>query len=176
MAAADFADDRQIVEAAQGAFEDLAGGAHLFRQLVSFHQRDIGKPGCSRRRVAGIGHTVQEQPARPGNHLVDFIRHDGGRHGLIARGQALGRGDDVRRHAEHVLRRKEMTQAAEGGHHLVGDVLDVVFRADRGHAGVVAFRRHDDAAGAHDRLGNEGGDVFRADVFDGGLQVLHKRV
>src|SRR5262245_10607935 len=50
------------------------------------------------------------------------------------------------------------TQAPKPADHLVRDHIDIVFPADLADPGEVSLRRHDDAARAHDGLGNERSD------------------
>ncbi len=69
-----------------------------------------------------------------------------------------------------------MAEAAEGGHHLVGDVEHVVALADLPGAAVIALRRHADAAGAENRLGDEAGDLVGAQFLDLVLQLLDQEV
>ncbi|MNP00738.1 hypothetical protein D3C76_925330 [compost metagenome] len=101
-----------------------------------------------------------------GDHLPDALGEDARAQRQVAGSQALGGGDDVRLHAEHVLGGEERAEAAEGGHHLVGDVEHVVLPAHLPHALVVAARRDDHATGAHDRLGEEGRDLVGAQFED----------
>ena len=64
--------------------------------------------------MPGVGEAVGEAAAlaRLGDHLPDALGEQAGAQGLIAAGQALGGGDDVRLHAEHRLAGEEVAEAA----------------------------------------------------------------
>ena len=64
-----------------------------------------------------------------------------------------------------------MPQAPECGHHLVGDVEDIVGLADLEGAAVVARGRYHDPARGEDRLSDEGADLVRANVGNHALEV-----
>ena len=125
-------------------------------------------------RVAGIGVAVGEQDVLvilAGDLGHQPVGDQAGAERQVARGQALGAGDDVGLDAEHVLGREPVAEPAEGGDHLVGDVEHVVAAADLEAALMVARGRDDHAARGQDRLGDEGGDPVGAGVADGVLEV-----
>ena len=69
-----------------------------------------------------------------------------------------------------------MAETPESRYHLIGNEKDIVVAAQFSHAGEIAGRRHDDAAGGHDRFGNEGANVLgpmrldrRAEFVDEGV-------
>ena len=62
-------------------------------------------------------------------------------------------------------------ETAEAGHHLVGDQQDVVLVQDRLDRLPVTGRRRHDAAGAQNRLADEGGDRVGAFALDQRLQL-----
>src|SRR4051812_16518625 len=63
------------------------------------------------------------------------------------------------------------TQPAKAADHLVRDHVDIVFSTDLADPGEIGFRRHDDAARAHDRLSNECGDGLRPFTKNHRLEV-----
>ena len=69
------------------------------------------------------------------------------------------------------LRPEHVAGAAEAADHLVDDEQDVVLLQDRLHAIEVGRRRHDHAAGAHHRLGEERGDRIGTLAQDQLLEV-----
>ena len=75
-------------------------------------------------------------------------------------GDALGHGHDVGLDAV-VLDGEQLAGAPEAALDLVGDEEDALLVEDLLDALEVAVRRHDDAALAHHRLGDEGADVAR---------------
>ena len=91
---------------------------------------------------------------------------DGGeRH---AAGERLRGGDQVRDDAV-VLAREHRAGPAEAGLDLVGDEHDAVLVSELLDRLEVPGRRHDEAALALDRLGDDGGDVVRTDLGEHGL-------
>ena len=80
--------------------------------------------------------------------------------------------DGGRRHADR-LAAPPVAGAAEAVDHLVVDHDDVVLVEHVLDRRIVALRRDDDAAGAHHRLGDEGGDRVRALALDQVAQRLH---
>ena len=69
------------------------------------------------------------------------------------------------------LRPEHVAGAAEAADHLVDDEQDVVFLQDRLHAVEVSRGRHDHAAGAHHRLGEERGDRIGSFAQDQLLEI-----
>ena len=133
---------------------------------AAFEQVEIGQRHRTADRMAGVGQPVAE-------HGVGMVRlaqvvHQPGRddHAAereIARGDALGEGDDVGLDAEDITRSEDLAEPPERRDDLVGDVENVVVAADLGDALQVAVRRHDDPARGLDRLADEGADALRAD-------------
>ena len=64
-----------------------------------------------------------------------------------------------------------MAQPPEPGHHLVGDVEDLVAAADLLGQLMVSGRRHDHAAGGEHRFGDEGAHAVGAGFQDRVLEV-----
>ena len=65
-------------------------------------------------------------------------------------------------------------EPAEAADHLVADHEHVVLGADRHDFLEIGLRRHDHAAGAHHRLGDEGGDRVRAFLDDQRVEFVGK--
>ena len=97
-------------------------------------------------------------------------RADGASHGVAA-GEALPQHSEVGLDAEVGLRAAHAD--AEARDHLVGNVEYIVLLADRLEAGVVTFRRNDDAAGRQDRLRQKGGDRVGAQLSNPVLELRH---
>ena len=93
-------------------------------------------------------------------HLPDLVRDDDAGQRRVGRGQALGDGDQVGLDAV-VVGAEHRAEPAEAGDDLVGDQQHVVFLQHRLDLLPVAGRRRHDAAGAEDRLADEGGDRVR---------------
>jgi hypothetical protein len=110
-----------------------------------------------------------------GHRLVDLVGHVQRRHRHVGRGQHLGHRHQVGLQVEHVGA-EALAQAAEAGDDLVGDEQDVVLLQHRLHAGEVARRRDDHAAGALHRLGDEGADGLGAFGRDQRFQLGHQPV
>src|SRR5712671_3497323 len=67
-----------------------------------------------------------------------------------------------------------LPQSAKPANHLVRDHVDIVFPADLADPGEISFRRHDDAARAHDWLSNECGNGLRPLTDNHRLKVGRK--
>src|SRR6266850_5009900 len=67
-----------------------------------------------------------------------------------------------------------LPQSAKPANHLVRDHIDIVFPTDLADPGEISFRRHDDAARAHDGLGNECGNGLRPLTDNHCLEVGRK--
>lgn len=129
--------------------------------------------------MAEIGKPHREHAAlalRPGDGVVDLVRDQGRAQRDIARGQPLGADQDIRRVAIKRFRREPFAQTAKTGNHLIGDIEHAVGLADLIHALVIAFGRDQHTAGAHDRLGDEGGDVIGAKLLNARLEFAHQIV
>ena len=168
------ADQRQRQELVEPLLEVRADLAHVAAQVLALHDLDVLERGRAGDRVPGVGEAVGEERAvglRHADDLVDIVGEERRRVWDVARSEPLGRGDDVRRDAEHGLGGEEVPEPAEAGHHLVRDVEHPVLFAHRLGAGVVAGRGHDHPAAAHDRLGDEAGHVLRPQLQDLVLEV-----
>ena len=97
--------------------------------------------------------------------------HRGGAQRHIARGDALGQAPHVGVHTPEPGA-KHLAGAAEAGHHLVGNQQHAMTVAHRADQRPVVLGRHDDAAGALHRLGDEGGHGVGALEDDLALQQL----
>ena len=98
-------------------------------------------------------------------------RDGGGPEGDVARGDALGKAPQISLHAPQP-RTEHVAGAPEAGDHLVGDQQHAVAVADFTYPRPVVRRRHDDAAGALDRLGDECGNRVGALKDDLALEQL----
>ena len=83
---------------------------------------------------------------------------------------AFGEGEDIRFDAV-AGEREHFAGASEAADHLVGDQQDIVLVADGAHAGEVVVRRHENAADALHRFGDQGGHGFRPFADDRFLQI-----
>ena len=104
--------------------------------------------------VAAVERRVQDRVVHP-------LRKNVAAQWQIAAGHALGERHDVGLDAP-MAEREPAPGAAEAGDDLVGDQQYVVFVADLAQFREIALGRHDDAAGAHDRLTDHAGDRLRA--------------
>jgi hypothetical protein len=99
-------------------------------------------------------------------HLVDLLhifkfRRDEAKW-IIPAGKTLGGDQDIRLHLP-MVDRPPFAGAAHADKHLIGDEQHAVFIANLANARPIIRRRHHAAqAGAADRFGDEGGDIFRA--------------
>ena len=140
--------------------------ADFLGQALVLHHVDVGDGGGAGDRVAAEGGEVLA-----GAQAVGDLRAGDGGAEREAVGDPLGQHHDVRLDAE-VLDGEHLAGAAEAGLHLVGDEEDAVAVEDFLDALEVAGRRHQDAALAHHRLGDEGGDIAARLVVDGPLDHL----
>ena len=97
--------------------------------------------------------------------LGDLFRHQRRADREIGRGDALGHRHQVGLHAP-VARSAPVSGASEAADHLVRDHQDAVAGADLAHQFHEAGIGHQHAAGAQDRLHDEGGDGVGALEFD----------
>ena len=126
----------------------------------------VGQRHRRRHRMPGIGEAVGELAA-PVEHLDHPVAHHHATHGHVAGGQTLGDWHQIRLQVV-VLAAEPFAGAAEAADHLVGDEQNVMPGEDLANARPVAVWRHDDAAGALNRLGDERRDLVvaqRADLF-----------
>ena len=122
-----------------------------------------GQAGRAGHRVRRIGVAVEQldgclRPLHEG--VVDGLLGDDGAHRLRAVGQALGAGDQVRRHAE-LLRGERRAGAPEARDDFIEDQQDAVLVADLAQPLQVADRRGQNAGAAGDGLDDDRGDVRR---------------
>ncbi|MNE09998.1 hypothetical protein D3C80_1026930 [compost metagenome] len=162
-----------VGEAAQGGVHALAHRRGVGDQVVLLDDLQVLQRHRGGYRVAAGGETVAEgaeAAALFGDGLVHGVvdQHRGDR--LVGRGQLLGQHHDVRLDTEG-LAAEHLAGAPEAADHFVGDHQDVVLAAHLLDLGPISARRHDDAAGAHQRLADEGGDGLRALGEDGLLQL-----
>ena len=154
-------------------------GSRLCRlcdQAFGFDDIKVGQRGRGANRVAGIGIAMAEGAillATSHQHIPHALRNDAGRKREIGRGQPLGDGHHVGRNAEHG-RTEHLAQAAEPADHFIGDEQDVVLAQDRLHGFIIARRRRDHAACAHQRLHDHGGNRVGAFRCDQRLQIGHQ--
>ena len=73
-----------------------------------------------------------------------------------------------------ILAAEPFAGAPEAADHLVGDQQDVMLAADALDLRPIGRGRDDHAAGALDRLGDEGGDLVRADLLDRALELARR--
>ena len=114
---------------------------------------------------------VREVVVAVPERLEDPVGRDHRADGGVARGHALGAGDDVRLVAEAVGA-EEVADPAERADHLVGDEQHVVLVADLADPLEVAGRRREAAAGVLHRLEEDGGDGVGALELDGLLDAV----
>ena len=113
--------------------------------------------------MPGIGEAMAEGAdlaAFIEHRLVRHLRHGDSGHRHVGRRQCFRDADRVRLEAEGGTA-EHGSEPAEAADHLVRDHVDVVFPADLHHLAKVPLRRYDHAAGAHHRLGDEGGNRVR---------------
>ena len=151
----------------------LGGAGEQPLLLVDFERGDGGGASSG---VARIGVAVEEidrllRAAHEG--VVDLALDEHGAHRNGAVGDALGRGDDVRRDAE-IIGAERRAEAAEGGDDLIEDEQDVVLGADRGEALEIALWRDQHAGGARHRLDDHRGDGRGVVQRDEALQIVGK--
>ncbi len=123
--------------------------------------------------VGGVGGAVADGGA-PGRAVrdagIDRVAQQGGTHGRVAGGQALGHGHDVGLHAFSIAG-EHGAGAAEARDHLVHDEENVQFAGGFAHGLEPASGRHDHAARALDGFAEEGRDVVRTQFGHLGPQV-----
>ena len=174
VAAPDVTDDPQVRQRGQALTEVRTDPLHVPTDVLTLENGDVLQRGGTAHGMARVGEAVGEhRPLGLGNadHVIDLVGDDGGRQRGVRRGQTLGRRDDVGHDPEGVLAGEHVAETPEGGHHLVGHVQDPVLGAGLTHALQVAGRRHEHAAGTHDRLGEEAGHVLGPESLDLGPEL-----
>ncbi len=149
-----------------------------FDQVLALHDVEIGHADGAADRVAGIGEAVHDRPVlRRGvlQHVPDLVRNHRARDGEVGAGDALGQGHDVGLQLVEPGG-EPRAGAAEPGDHLVGDEEYVVLGENGLDLLEIALGRQEDAAGPHDRLGDEGGDGVGALSLDHLLEVADHAV
>ena len=132
-------------------------------QLLFLEDADVLQSHGAGDRVAGVGEAVEELAALVDQHLGDLVAHHEGRERLIARGQPLGQGHEVG--LEAVIGRWRTTCPVRPKPQITSSAASstsYLRRQDALHLGPVDLRRHQDAAGAHDRLADEGRHIAPA--------------
>ena len=126
--------------------------------------------------MARIGEAVGEHAVLAAflhQRLVDVLGHRERAHRHVGRGDRLGHRDGRGLDAEG-LRAPPVAGAGEAADHLVGDEGDVVLGQHRLHLLEIGLGRHQHAARAHHRLGDEGGDRLGSLALDHRLQVARQ--
>ena len=146
----------------------------MFENVAAFV--DLQHFACKRggNGMGGVGVSVPE-----GSEFFALFEHgvihivvNGDRaDGEIRRGQSLRHGDGIRREFKRVGT-EPLAQPSEPAHDLVGDEPDIVFVQHGADFVEVGFRRDDDPARRHDRLGDKPGDSLVIFALDGFLEFL----
>ena len=105
------------------------------------------------------------------DHLANGVGHANAAERDVAAGNALGKLHDVGLDAV-VLEPEPLARSSEARDHLVRNQQHVMAIADLADAGEVVRRRHDHAARALHRLGDEGGDRVRALAKNRGFELV----
>ena len=142
--------------------------ADMLDDLLVLEDADVLECNGGGDRVAGIGVAVVELVRA--DDRGDLVGDDRGADGLVARGEALGDGDDVGPCADGFMA-EPVAGPSEAADHLVADQQDLVLVADALDLGPIAVGRHDHAARTLDRFGDEGGDAVLAQFEDLLLQL-----
>jgi len=103
--------------------------------------------------------------------VIDVRGTEHGAHRDDARGEALGRCYQIRRHAEEI-RRKRRSETSEPGDDLIEDQENAVVGADLAQPLQVVLRRYQDASRASDRLDDNRGNGRRIVQLDDADQVF----
>ncbi len=169
---ADLADQWMGREGLQQSLEmraDLGSIGHEAALLddVEVLHGDGGRDRMAARRVAVAEGAEPVRPVR--DPLVDLVaeQHRGERH--VGRGELLRDHQDIRRDAV-MIAGEQRAEPAEPVDHLVGHHEHVVLAADRLDLLPIGGGRHDDAAGADQRLADEGRHGFGPLFEDLGLE------
>ena len=164
--AADFANQRmsllEFAELADGVVTDLHG---VGKQIFLLKKLDVGDRGGTGDRIAAKGGEVIAGLIRIGDFRARSV---GAKRETIR--DAFGTDENVRHNAV-IFDREHLSRAAEAGLHFIGDEENAVMIEDLLYFQEVIGRRHDDAAFAHNRLGDEGRDIVGSgelyDIIDG---------
>ena len=151
---------RQRLESLQQVGADIRGIVHEILPFDDPERRERGRAG---QRMARVGVAVRDEPCGRGD--VERFGNAGADRGRAQRHitgrQALGETGHVGFHPP-AAGAEQAAAAPEPGDHLVGDQQHVVRVADFPHQRPVIRRRHDDAARPLYGLGDERGDILRA--------------
>ena len=118
--------------------------------------------------MAAVGEPAGEDPLVEGRRDLIADDHPAQRH--VARVRTLGEDDQVGVDAP-VVDGQPFAGAPEARHHLIGDVHDPVFVAQRPNSIEIARRRHQDAGGSDHGFDEHRGDRVRALECDDLLEV-----
>ena len=175
--AADFADIRVLAHAIdQRLLEIRADFRRVLDQALLLEYLEIGEADRAAHRMARIGEAVREHAdlgRSVGEHAPHLVRHHDRRKREIGAGDALGERHQVGLQAVEAGA-EPAAEAAEAGDDLIDDEQHVVLGEDRLHLLEIALGRHDHAAGAHDRLGDEGGAGLRPFLLDQRFELVRK--
>ena len=97
--------------------------------------------------------------------LVHHLRHRHGGKRQIGRGQRFRDADRMRLKAKRAAT-EHGAEPSETADHFIGDHVHIVLAANIHDLGEIVARRHDHAARAHHRFGDEGGDRVRSFAQD----------
>ena len=121
--------------------------AHMRQYIVAFQYFDILERRSAAHWVTRIGIPIGKQHVSTMGHTFHHaIGNDAGPQGQIARGQALGAGDDVGLDSEDNLGRKPMAQPPKACDNLVRDIQNIMGTTDIEAALVIALWRYNNAA------------------------------
>ena len=136
--------------------------------LISVQRSQRGGGG---NRISGVGIAVEklDQLFRPVHErIMDFVADEHRSHRDHAAGQALGSGDDIRRHIE-ITGGEGRAETAKTGDHLVKDQQETVLVADFTKPLQISLRRDQHSGRTGHRLDDHGGDcggiVKRGNTF-----------
>ncbi|CUR59731.1 hypothetical protein NOCA2670019 [metagenome] len=163
---ADVADDRQVVEPLEGGTEPVLVGTHVLEDVLLLEHVEVGQRHRGGDRVTAPGVAVHEGVVALEERLHQPVGGDHGAQRGVARGDALGAGDDVGLVAV-ALGGEHVTETAEGADDLVADQEDVVLVADLTDPLEVAGRRRETAAGVLHGLEEDRSDRVGAFELDG---------
>ena len=158
--AARFANQRVLVEFFEPRLKLRAQPARHREQLAFFENVEVFQRDRGRDRMSAGGKAVGEHAdlgGIVGDRLIDLVGDEDRRQRYVGRRDRLGEDHEVGRDAVG-LTGERIAGAAEACDHFVGDDEHVVLAAHRLDLFPVGRRRRHDAAGAHHRLADEGGD------------------
>ena len=164
---------RMVDQRLQAQLENRRHALHVLDDFDALVDLDGLERDGAGKRMAGVGEAVGEHAllaALLQQPLVDGLRNGDGAQRHVGRGDGLGHGHggglDVER-----LRAPPVSRARKAADHLVGDEGDVVLGQHRLHLLEIGLGRNEHAAGAHHRLGDEGGNRLRPFGFDQRLEA-----